>query len=143
MPGPHLLDAHPELRVLVEKELVGGGEVRHSLLQLLQLGPQLQVLILTVERKYLARRIKIFSHSRYLQHLERMWRRPALLAHHIGHVHAPAVVRHHTSPLVVMPPVIIIFLSMVIHWCHASLSSSLLLIYYLSYSCSPSSSPAS
>ena len=36
-----------------------------------------------------------------------MWRRPALLANHIGHVHAPAVVRHHTSPLVVMPPVII------------------------------------
>ena len=51
MPGRHLLDAHPELRVLVEEELVGGGEVRHSLLQLLQLGPQLQVLVLTVHRK--------------------------------------------------------------------------------------------
>ena len=48
MPGRHLLDAHPELRVLVEKELVGGGEVRHPLLQLLQLGPQLQVLVLIV-----------------------------------------------------------------------------------------------
>ena len=53
MPGPHLLDTHPQLRVLVEKELVGGGEVRDPLLQLLQLGPQLQVLILTVKRKYL------------------------------------------------------------------------------------------
>ena len=58
MPGRHLLDTHPELRVLVEKELVGGGEVGHPLLQLLQLGPQLQVLILTVDRKYLVRRTK-------------------------------------------------------------------------------------
>ena len=56
--GGGRLDSHPQLSVLVQQELVGGGQVGDSLLQLLDLSPQLEVLL--------------------LDHLEGVWRRSSL-----------------------------------------------------------------
>ena len=40
------LHSEPQLRVLIQEELVSGRQIRDSLLQLLELGPQLKVLLL-------------------------------------------------------------------------------------------------